>query len=364
VLVAGEHWKLVSGERNMGTNHCSLEHVGEAFDALRAAGVPRSRIIVVAQLAEARDWLRTAVATGHPLCVSSSCGAGAGAGAGAGEEAGRARSSQLYARKLAELERRCGGILAEGGADYDRTAVNPDTVYRVLTAGLGAGGGGSKERGPVVPAGVPLLFAIYSHGCSHETAEGAHWQRLIAKIPCDVCGVPHDAENAQAPVTPADAVARADPAAVENPMAIADFDHEHISFQTNEWYIHMPHEAPSSCNGATAAAGTREQLYGGIAHEVHPHPYSLLYWQILFKAFYARFAHGATAAAGQQKHPSKDQAPPPIVAIINACRSGGMATFLSREQFDATHGVQNWPLFMMCSSQPVRMPLPPPHPHL
>ena len=71
VLVAGEHWKLATGERNMGTNHCSREHVGFAFDRLAALGVPRRRIIVIAQLAERREWLRKAAASGRPCWLRS-----------------------------------------------------------------------------------------------------------------------------------------------------------------------------------------------------------------------------------------------------------------------------------------------------
>jgi len=357
VLVAGEHWKLATGERNMGTNHCSLEHVGEAFDALRAAGVPRDRIIVIAQLAEAREWLREAIQSGEPLCAS------------VGGDEGRARSRNTYTRKLAELERRCGGILAEGGADYDRSDVNPETVYRVLTAGLDSSSDtgqpvGGGLTGPVVPAGAALLFAVYSHGCSHETAEGTDWDRLITKIPCDVCGRPHitlDPGNALPPA-PGAGTARAPAAEPGQAKAGSDsvlgdpsnaalqrsaahiaakvYDHEHMSFQTNEWYIHLPYSAPSCVSGGAA---NTNGLYAGIAHAVHPHPYSLLYWQILFKAFHRRFVHSLQPAR---------KSPPPIVALLNSCRSGGMAKFLGREQFEVMYGVQSWPLFIMCSAQP------------
>jgi hypothetical protein len=236
VLVAGEHWKLTTGERNMGTNHCSLEHVGEAYDSLRENGVPRGRIIVVAQIEEARAWLRAAVTTGEPSCCSVQ-----------GEE-GRQRSRQIYASKLSELERRCGRIIAEGGADYDGEQVNPGTVVEILTAGLP----GLAAAPPVqterteqrsnVPAGAGILLAIYSHGCSHETAAGGHYQRLIASVPCDVCNLPHD-------VTPASAAAAAAGGVISQPPdgAVASaqdepydhehsgYDHEHISFKTNEW---------------------------------------------------------------------------------------------------------------------------------
>ena len=368
VLVAGEHWKTVSGEHNMGTNHCSMEHVGSAFDALRAIGVRRERIIVIAQIEERREWLRKAVASGTPRCISAAVAGEVALGPEAALEASRT----IYRRKLATLERYCGRLIEEGGADYDGTLVNPETVVHVLTAALGDGP--PLLGGPIVPrdcAGIALM--IYSHGSFHETAahDSDYWRHLMATTPCDVCGQPHPLPRPPAPAEEGAAAA----AVAEGPQP----DHEHVSLRTNEWYIHMPHSAPSGGNAGSggcsheaavsasaaaeraaaeraAAAGTEAAppsqpaaeagearatpaMYEGIAHAQHPHPYSLLYWQILFKIYHRRF----TAA------PSS-----PMLVLLNSCRSGGLTKFLQQEIVDQTYAVHDWPLYVMSSSQAER----------
>jgi hypothetical protein len=80
-------------------------------------------------------------------------------------------------------------------------------------------------------------------------------------------------------------------------------------------------------------------MYEGIAHSQHPHPYSLLYWQILFKIYHRRFS----AAPGV-----------PMLVLLNSCRSGGMSKFLEQELVDRTYGVHDWPLYVMSSSQAER----------
>lgn len=340
VLVAGEHWKLTTGEHNMGTNHCSMEHVGAAFDALRAVGVPRSRIIVIAQVEERREWLRRAIVTGLPNCVSGD----------EETEVVREASRQIYRRKLTGLEQRCGGIIREGGADYDGESVNPETIFNVLTAALDDVD--TRSFGPVVPrdaSGVALM--IYSHGCSHETAslDGDYWRYLVTTTPCDVCGKPH-------------------PFTAEHGVSAEQPDHDHVSLRTNEWYIHLPHNSPTAAAkavspeaAATAAEEDQEEdtvdaaveevnvgqtqhamaakLYEGIAHSEHPHPYSLLYWQILFKIYHRRFSAAPDS---------------PILVLLNSCRSGGMSKFLEQDLVDHTYGVHDWPLFVMSSSQAER----------
>ena len=333
VLVAGEHWKVTTGEHNMGTNHCSMEHVGAAFDSLRAAGVPRDRIIVIAQIEERREWLRRAIATGEPRCTSAAADRQE-----TGDEAAAEASRKIYQRKLAALEQTCGGIIREGGADYDSEAVNPETVFNVLTGALN--NEPCQESGPIVPRdcqGIALM--IYSHGCSHETApiDSEYYRHLLTTTLCDVCGKPHP---------PADASA-------------TQPDHEHVSLRTNEWYVHMPHNAPSATQAVAAVnkSAVPEAVtstvvntsvvvqqdivaaYEGIAHSEHPHPYSLLYWQILFRIYHRRFSAAPSV---------------PMLVLLNSCRSGGLSKFLEQEIVDRTYGVRNWPLYVMSSSQAER----------
>ena len=334
VLVAGEHWKVTTGEHNMGTNHCSMEHVGVAFDSLRAAGVPRDRIIVIAQIEERREWLRRAIASGEPRCTSA-----AADGLDDDEKAAIEASREIYTRKLVALEDCCGGIIREGGADYDADAVNPETVFNVLTAALNDAP--SPATGPIVPRdcqGIALM--IYSHGCSHETAplDGEYYRNLLTTIPCDVCGKPH-------PV-------------VEEASEATQPDHEHVSLRTNEWYIHLPHNAPAAAQAAVATQGPAGSAaetgadqagrmvqaeivaaYEGVAHSEHPHPFSLLYWQILFRIYHRRFSAAPST---------------PMLVLLNSCRSGGLTKFLEQELVDQTYGVHDWPLYVMSSSQAER----------
>jgi len=335
VLVAGEHWKVTTGEHNMGTNHCSMEHVGTAFDSLRAVGIPRDRIIVIAQIEERREWLRRAIASGKPRCTSA-----AADDQEADDEATAEASRKIYRRKLAALEQFCGGIIREGGADYDAEAVNPETVFNVLTGALN-NEPYPESTAPIVPRdcqGIALM--IYSHGCSHETAplDGEYYRHLLTTIPCDACGKPHPPVEASAATQP---------------------DHEHVSLRTNEWYVHLPHNAPSAAQaaaavnestvpeaevGAEVGASVAAQpeivtAYEGIAHSEHPHPYSLLYWQILFRIYHRRFSAAPSV---------------PMLVLLNSCRSGGLTKFLEQEVVDRTYGVHNWPLYVMSSSQAER----------
>eukprot|EP01043_Picozoa_sp_COSAG02_P058822 COSAG02_NODE_7387_length_3038_cov_1.543042_1_plen_585_part_00 len=331
VLVAGEHWKVTTGEHNMGTNHCSMEHVGAAFDSLRAAGVPRDRIIVIAQVEERREWLRRAIASGKPRCTSA-----AADGQEADDETAADASRRIYRRKLAALEELCGGIIREGGADYDGDAVNPETVFNVLTGALKDEP--HSQSGPIVPRdcqGIALM--VYSHGCSHETAplDGEYYRNLLTTTPCDACGKPH-------------------PPAAEA-SATTQLDHEHVSLCTNEWYVHLPHNAPSAAQATVAANESAETsaetgaatvvqpeivaAYEGIAHSEHPHPYSLLYWQILFRIYHRRFSVAPSV---------------PMLVLLNSCRSGGLSKFLEQELVDRIYGVHSWPLYVMSSSQAER----------
>lgn len=144
VLVGGEARQLQGGapeEREF--VHTSLSFVGKAYAQLRAAGVPRSRIITIVQL---QDTLRVlhmgvtgAIQTGIPPAY--------------------------YQEQKANTEAACRRMIDEGGADYDYDAVNPETVWNVLTGGEGA------RAGKVIPAedsDSPIFFAIYSHGDSHS----------------------------------------------------------------------------------------------------------------------------------------------------------------------------------------------------
>jgi hypothetical protein len=132
VLCGGEASELV-GE----LQHTSIVYLGRAYEELRTAGVPRDHIIVIGSLDEYRTFLRGGV-PGLPDIVTT--------------------------RQLEATDMSCRRLLAEGGADYDYTDVNPATLRRVL---LGIG------PGKAVPTDcTSLFFALYSHGDKHQSLAG------------------------------------------------------------------------------------------------------------------------------------------------------------------------------------------------
>ena len=116
VLVGGEHWKTVSGERWLG-QHCSLEHVGEAYSQC-VERFGRERIITMCQLTETLEWLENAGRTGLPLWSP---------------QMSRDSSAECWRQKLATVTQSCQRLLDDGGADYDREHVNAHTFMQVLT---------------------------------------------------------------------------------------------------------------------------------------------------------------------------------------------------------------------------------------
>mmetsp|Transcript_9143 Transcript_9143/g.16672 ORF Transcript_9143/g.16672 Transcript_9143/m.16672 type:complete len:556 (-) Transcript_9143:134-1801(-) len=148
ILAGGEAASLQGGPyatREFVHTSCAL--VGEAYAALRAAGVPAERIITICQLKDYIEYLR----------------------AGSAEAIPSQEVPGFYYKE--QLERTCASCnlwLEESGgkADYDCHDVNPATFIHVLT---GDGGGG--DGGKVVPADAgAVFFGVYSHGDSHHAA--------------------------------------------------------------------------------------------------------------------------------------------------------------------------------------------------
>lgn len=193
VLVGGEHPDLGGAYGAWGIEHCSLKHIGQAYDRLRKH-FPRSQIIVIAQLAETLAHLSKSAETGESrIAPEGSC------------EPAASRALWQFHRDL--VRHACEKLLEEGGAQYDGVSVNAGTILSVLL------GESINVAGNVV---VPRIgcssvhLAVYSHGDMHGTTALAEHV-----VPCDVCGSPH---------------------------ACSEFvDHEHESQFSQEWYLHMPH---------------------------------------------------------------------------------------------------------------------------
>lgn len=122
--------------------HTSLTFVGEAYNQLREAGVPRDKIITIVQLNDYLDRL--------PLAQ--------------------------YPREM--VENRCARLIAEGGADYDHEQVNAATVVAVLRGMTRHHTDNPRTRArwpKVIPrsAGTAVFLSVYSHGDSHPTSIAA-----------------------------------------------------------------------------------------------------------------------------------------------------------------------------------------------
>ena len=91
-------------------SHTSLIFIGHAYGQLRHAGVPRSQIIVIAQL---QDYL-----TFLTLGADGKLGAG--------------MPSAAFQFQKRQVEQSCALLMAEGGAHYDGEDVNPSTFMDVL----------------------------------------------------------------------------------------------------------------------------------------------------------------------------------------------------------------------------------------
>lgn len=104
VLVGGEAAEMQGGlAPTREFLHTSLSFVGEAYEQLRAAGVPRRNIIVIAQLADYLGMLEQGVRGGLTSQTYI--------------------PPRQYAEQKTNTEAKCARLLAEGGAHYDHRSV-------------------------------------------------------------------------------------------------------------------------------------------------------------------------------------------------------------------------------------------------
>jgi hypothetical protein len=240
-----------------------------------------------------------------------------------------------WAEVLETTEESCARLIADGGADYDGIDVHPGTVLDVLRGETGRGCGKVVPRG----RGRSVLFGIYTHGWSHRTLGKKEQRAVEATVDCDLCGKPHKYDMGQEPglehIDDVDGNAggggvggggKGGESGEEgggeegkgwDPLDIGDsgapnYDHDHSSLSTRQWFLHLPVEVPSN----------RETIYHGISHGQHPHHRSLLYWQH-FAAAYEDMLRSAPAR--------------PIVALYNFCSSGGFLKYMDVSKRDHGH---------------------------
>eukprot|EP00927_Polykrikos_kofoidii_P026221 TRINITY_DN23399_c0_g1_i1.p1 TRINITY_DN23399_c0_g1~~TRINITY_DN23399_c0_g1_i1.p1 ORF type:complete len:507 (+),score=64.64 TRINITY_DN23399_c0_g1_i1:98-1618(+) len=280
VLVGGEHGGLMRPDANNTrpgpylAGHCSLQWVGITYSRLvRFFG--RDRVIVIAQLAETLDWLRAASASE----------------AAAERLAGRASLLPMLRRRLADTERDCAQLIAEGGADYDRNDVNAATVLRVLTGDASPSplfpGRSVTEEAPADPRVVPKLgvgavvVVFVSHGNVHPAGEKS---------------------------------------------------------ANHEWYLHLPHPV----------APEEDSLYDVVSHHgfdsTDPFPEWdwggpkfrwKLYSQMLFRAY-----HSVLERTPRRR----------LVLLHQFCLSGGAIEFMRRPAYRTYCGTELWPIYAIVTA--------------
>jgi len=299
VLIGGESCDTQGADlHNREYLHTSLHFVAQAYDQLRAAGVPRAQIITIVQL---EDYLRS------PLL----------------EEGSYARTSTLQS---------CRRLLAEGGADYDFEKVNSGTVYAVLL------GLQSKEFPKVVPhdsSTKSLFFAIYTHGNCHPAVSApdavlttelerrrreASQERAEASLMSEEDTLPSDEQSPASSSTSPPVVRRAAPTEIPT--------HE------NEWFAHFPYPCQPQ--------EYKEQMYAFVStHGGHTNGYKAPECQLYathIAMIVARLCH-------EQEHYR------PVVGLLNFCMSGGGLDFMRREGFRSFYRPERWPVYIMSSSQ-------------
>lgn len=141
VLVAGEHHTV---SKSLG-GHASITSIGDAFDILRLR-LPRDRIIVIAQLEECRIW--------HDLDFEHKV-------KDVKDFDSAERQRPMWEEKKESFQKHLGGLMSDGGADYDGAMVNPDTVLRVIL-------GEKSDKYPKVieyqEGKTKVFFSLFGHG--------------------------------------------------------------------------------------------------------------------------------------------------------------------------------------------------------
>ena len=141
VLVAGEHHSV---SKSLG-GHASITSIGDAFDILRLR-LPRDRIIVIAQLEECRKW--------HDQDFEHKV-------KDVKDSKSAERQRPMWEEKKESFHKHLGGLMSDGGADYDEAMVNPDTVLRVIL-------GEKSDKYPKVieyqEGKTKVFFSLFGHG--------------------------------------------------------------------------------------------------------------------------------------------------------------------------------------------------------
>ena len=300
-----------------------LQTLGKVYRDL-ATTIGPERIVVIAGLNSALRWLDRASELGHPPCEPEQlefCLAHTRV-----EDPQRRQEQKAKYRERADAVRvACRELLEHGGADYDDDRLRPDVVCSVLA------GNPQRPGDRVVPKeGVGSLFVWFtSHGGHHAVAVGeTEWQEGDPNYPrtpqgtrplriptydkpCDMCASPHDEEE--------------------------QYDHEHSSLRTREWFMLMPHRSTDMGTYGPVTTAGRDMVLPHVtssADVAKVSPLACLYWQQVVAAI----APGCIA--GRK-----------TVMLYQFCTSGGHCKWLSDSRYLAHLQVDSWPVFQMATSR-------------
>ena len=197
--------------------------------------------------------------------------------------------------------KKCERMIREGGADYDYDKVNPATLWSVLQ------GNESSDYPKVVPKSKDscsaIFLGVYSHGDSHpstgSTEERKKDRHTDSARGMDVVSVAADLDPTQ-----------------------------------HEWYFHLPYPTPVELRSETMSFVATEASKDAGRGRNRPECY-----------FYASQLRSCLASM------FRDRPDRPVIALLNYCRSGGALSFMKREATRRAYGADDWPLWLMASSQ-------------
>eukprot|EP01064_Diplonema_japonicum_P028639 TRINITY_DN4433_c3_g1_i1.p1 TRINITY_DN4433_c3_g1~~TRINITY_DN4433_c3_g1_i1.p1 ORF type:complete len:430 (+),score=64.42 TRINITY_DN4433_c3_g1_i1:46-1335(+) len=300
-----------------------LQTLGDVYSTMiRTLG--KDKVIVVAGLGAVLEWLEKAAELGHPPCEEQhleQCLKHTRVE----DEKKREEQKKIYKERARTIRLSCSELLAAGGPDYDYERITPDAIVHILS------GDPLCEGDRVVPKdGVSSLFVWFTtHGGHHSVAIGdTIWTEGDPAQPmtsdgrrplgvdtkdrkCDVCREIHEPEK--------------------------EYDHEHSSLRTREWFMLMPYRsANTSKYGAVTHAGRDMDLPDSIPTSSMGmvSPLTCLYWQQVVSAIAPACMKGCK-----------------VVMLYQFCTSGGHCKWLEDEKYETHYDVQKWPIFQMATSR-------------
>eukprot|EP01059_Diplonema_ambulator_P022353 TRINITY_DN3763_c0_g2_i1.p1 TRINITY_DN3763_c0_g2~~TRINITY_DN3763_c0_g2_i1.p1 ORF type:complete len:430 (+),score=131.94 TRINITY_DN3763_c0_g2_i1:62-1351(+) len=308
---------------DLGQQVSFLQTLGEVYSTLsRTMG--KDRIIVIAGVRGVLNWLDASAELGHPPCEPQHlefCLKHTRV-----EDPARLeQQKKLYKERAATIRESCKELIEAGGPDYDYERISPDTIVHVLS------GDPIMEGDRVVPKeGVGSMFVWFTtHGGHHSVAVGdtkwvegdpVHPVSSDGRRPvvidtkgrvCDVCKAPHEVGQ--------------------------EYDHEHSSLRTREWFMLMPQRArDASTYGPVTHAGRDMDLPSSVPTSSMGKisPLTCLYWQQVVSAIAPGCIQGRR-----------------VVLLYQFCTSGGHCKWLEDEKYDSHYDVQRWPVFQMATSR-------------